>query len=295
MTEVASRTLDVPTSRPYNPWMKAWLRLYSNKTAMAGLVCFVLLILMVLFAPLLAPHDPNAIDYENPLKPPSSSNIFGTDDLGRDVFSRVLWGGRESISVGVFGMVVAILGGTLIGLITGYFGGWFDSIAQRIIEILLAFPAILFLLCIIAVLGPSLTAVFIAISIASIPSYARVVRGSVLSVKSMEFVTAAQIVGAGRARIMFRYILPNMLGPILVYGTLGVSQAIMLTAGLSYIGLGAQPPSPEWGAMLNYGRNYLMTAPWMSIFPGLAVFIAVLSINLFGDGLRDALDPKTRR
>jgi peptide/nickel transport system permease protein len=177
---------------------------------------------------------------------------------------------------------------------TAYAGGWVDTITQRIVELFLAFPTILLLLSIVAALGPGLTTILVALGISSIPGFSRLVRGSVLSVKNMEYITSARVIGATDGHIMRKYILPNMLGIILVYGTIGLGGAIMVTAGLSYIGLGAQPPSPEWGAMLNYGRSYLRTAWWMSIFPGLAVFIVVMGINLFGDGLRDALDPRTK-
>jgi peptide/nickel transport system permease protein len=191
-------------------------------------------------------------------------------------------------------VLIGLGGGVIIGLFSGYVGGRVDDLIQRIVEILMAFPSILLLLSIIAALGPELTTVIIAIGFASIPGYSRLMRGSVISAKNFEYITAAKLVGAKDSRIMFKHILPNIIAPILIYGTLDLAGAIMLTAGLSYLGLGAQPPSAEWGAMLNYGRSYLRAAWWMSIFPGLAVYIAMLSINLFGEGLRDALDPRTR-
>jgi peptide/nickel transport system permease protein len=277
----------------YSPWKLAWLRLWDNKVAMAGLIIVIIMILIPVAAPLIATHDPTFIDYNAVLEAPSNAHIFGTDDLGRDIFSRVVWGGRESLRVGFLGISIAVVGALILGISTGYAGGVVDDVTQRIVEVFLAFPTILFLLSIVAALGPSLTTILIALGITSIPRFSRLVRGSVLSVKNTEYVTAARVVGAKDVRIMTRYIMPNMLGPILVYTTLGLGGAIMTTAGLSYIGLGAQPPSPEWGAMLNYGRSYLRTAWWMSIYPGLAVFIVVLCINVFGDGLRDALDPKT--
>jgi ABC-type dipeptide/oligopeptide/nickel transport system permease subunit len=278
----------------YNPWKLALLRLWDNKLSVIGLGMVILMVLIPLAAPLLATHDPTFIDYDAVLEAPSSAHFFGTDDLGRDIFSRVVWGGRESLRVGFLGISIAVLGALALGISTGYAGGWVDDLTQRLVEVFMAFPTILLLLSIVAALGPSLTTVLIALGISSIPGYTRLVRGSVLSVKNMEYVTSARVIGAKDNRIMTRYIMPNMLGPILVYTTLGLGGAIMTTAGLSYIGLGAQPPSPEWGAMLNYGRSYLRTAWWMSIFPGFAVFIIVLCINVFGDGLRDALDPKTR-
>ena len=278
----------------YSPWKLALLRLWDNKLSLIGLAVVLIVILIVVLAPYIATHDPRFIDYNAVLKPPSSNHYFGTDDLGRDIFSRVVWGGRESLRVGFMGITIALVGALIVGVSTGYAGGIVDDITQRVIEVFMAFPTILLLLSIVAILGPNLTTVMIALGISVIPGYARLVRGSVLSVKNMEYITSARLVGAKDLRIMLRYILPNMMGPILVYTTLGLGGAIMTTAGLSYIGLGAQPPSPEWGAMLNNGRSYLRTAYWMSIYPGLAVFIVVLCINIFGDGLRDALDPKTR-
>lgn len=275
-----------------SPWKKAGLRLVRNRTAMGGLVMLSLILLMVIIGPFVAPYDPVKINAKAPLKPPSAEHWFGTDDLGRDIFSRVLTGGRETLRVGMLAVLIALAGGVLIGLVCGYFEGPLDLIIQRLVEILLAFPSILFLLSIVAALGPSLTTVLVALGITSIPGYVRLVRGSVLAVKNVEYVTAARVIGAKDSRIMFAHILPNMIAPILVYGTLGLGSSIMLTAGLSYIGLGAQPPSPEWGAMLNYGRSFLKLAWWMSVFPGLMVFLSVLSINLVGDGLRDALDPR---
>ena len=278
----------------YSPWKLALLRLWDNKLSLIGLAVVLIVILIVVLAPYIATHDPRFIDYNAVLKPPSSSHYFGTDDLGRDIFSRVVWGGRESLRVGFMGITIALVGALILGVSTGYAGGIVDDITQRVIEVFMAFPTILLLLSIVAILGPNLTTVMIALGISVIPGYTRLVRGSVLAVKNMEYITSARLVGAKDLRIMLSYILPNMMGPILVYTTLGLGGAIMTTAGLSYIGLGAQPPSPEWGAMLNNGRSYLRTAYWMSIYPGLAVFIVVLCINIFGDGLRDALDPKTR-
>ncbi|MCJ7625683.1 MAG: ABC transporter permease [Anaerolineaceae bacterium] len=278
----------------FSPWRLALLRLWGNKLSIVGLTVVLLMILISVAAPLIGTHNPTNIEYDALLEPPSSEHFFGTDDLGRDIFSRVVWGGRESIRVGFLGILVAMTGSLILGVSTGYIGGAVDAVTQRFVEIFMAFPSILLLLSIIAVLGPNLTTVLIALGISAIPRFTRFVRGSVLAVKNTEYVTAARVIGAKDTRIMLRYIMPNMMGPIMIYATLGLGGAIMTTAGLSYIGLGAQPPSPEWGAMLNYGRSYLRTAWWMSIYPGLAVFIVVLSINIFGDGLRDALDPKTR-
>jgi ABC-type dipeptide/oligopeptide/nickel transport system permease subunit len=275
-------------------WRASWRSLRRHPAGMVGLVGLSVLVLVVLTAPLLTRTDPTAMDYDHLLSPPGASYLFGTDDLGRDVFSRVLWGGRESLRVSLLAVLIAALGGTVVGMVSGYLGGWVDGVIMRLADTLLAFPAILLVLSIVAVLGPSLTTVLVALGVSSIPGISRFVRGLVLPVKNLEYVAAARSTGAGRARIMVLHILPNILGPIIVLSTLGLGQAIILTAGLSYIGLGAQPPSPEWGAMLNHGRDYLAEAWWMSVFPGAAIALAVLFINLLGDGLRDALDPKMR-
>jgi ABC-type dipeptide/oligopeptide/nickel transport system permease subunit len=276
-----------------HPIRLAWTRFIRKKVALFGLATLSLMSIFFLLAPVLSPYVPTDIDSNSLLNAPSSAHWFGTDDLGRDVLSRVLWGGGETLRVGFLAVAIGIIGGVLLGLVTTYIGGWVDTLFQRLTEIMLAFPVVLLLLSVIAILGPGLTTALLAIGIANIPWYARLVRGSVLSVKTMLYIDATRALGAKDWRIIFLHILPNMISPILIYGTLSLGTAIMFTAGLSYIGLGAQPPSPELGAMLNYGRTYLRTAWWMSIFPGLVVFIAVMSINLVGEGLRDALDPKT--
>jgi peptide/nickel transport system permease protein len=268
--------------------------LARDRVAMFGLACLIVMVIITILAPLIAPYSPTNMDTNDVLQPPTWAHPFGTDDLGRDILSRVLWGGRESLRTGYLAVLIGLGGGIVLGLFSGYTGGVTDAIIQRIVEVFLAFPSILLLLSIVAALGPNLITVMIAIGISSIPGYSRLVRGSVIAAKNMDYITAARVVGAKNRRIMFRHILPNIIAPILVYGTLNLGGAIMLTAGLSYLGLGAQPPSPEWGAMLNYGRAYLQMGWWMSAFPGLAVFITVLSINLFGDGLQEALNPKTR-
>jgi peptide/nickel transport system permease protein len=269
--------------------------LRRNPVAMAGLVGLVLLSLSAILAPWLAPYEPTRLDYDHPLTPPSREHWLGTDDLGRDTFSQVLWGGRESLRVGFVGVLIALVGGLSLGLPSGYFGGLVDALLQRLNDILLAFPTILLMLSIVAALGPGLTTIMIALGVALIPNYARLVRASVLSAKHFEYVTAARATGATAVHIMVRHILPNVVGPLIVYTTIALGTAILVTAALSYLGLGAQPPSPEWGAMLNYGRQFIYTAWWMSVFPGLAIAAAVLSVNLLGDGLRDALDPKLRQ
>jgi peptide/nickel transport system permease protein len=275
-------------------WRSAWRSLRQNAVGMFGLIGFLLILLTVILAPVLAPSDPTAMDFDHILEPPSSAHLLGTDDLGRDILSRVIWGGRESLRVALLAVLVAGLGGIVLGVVSGYYGGRVDATMMRIVDVLLAFPSILLVLSIVAALGPNLGTVLIALGIASIPGVTRFVRGTVLAAKNSEYVLAARVLGATDRFIMSTQILPNIMAPLIIYSTLGLGGAILTTAGLSYIGLGAQPPSPEWGAMLNYGRDYLQDAWWMSVFPGAAVFLVVLCVNLLGDGLRDALDPKLR-
>ncbi len=294
-TKVTSQTVITgPKKASLRPWQRALFALVHHRLAQIGFAGFIIIGFVTVFAPIVAPFDPLETNYSEIMSPPSAKHPFGTDDLGRDLLSRVLWGGRETLKAGYLAVLIGLGGGTLLGLFSGYVGGRVDDLIQRVVEILMAFPSILLLLSIIAALGPQLTTVIIAIGIATIPGYSRLMRGSVISARNYEYITAAKLVGATDRRIMFKHILPNIIAPILIYGTLDLAGAIMLTAGLSYLGLGAQPPSAEWGAMLNYGRSYLRAAWWMSIFPGVAVYLAMLSINLFGEGLRDALDPKTR-
>ncbi len=280
--------------RRQSQWYVAWRALRRNPLAMFGLVGLGVLILILAIGPSLAPYSETKMDVKNIKSPPSSVHMFGTDDLGRDILSRVLNGGQTTLAVAVGVVAISMGGGVVLGLITGFYGGIIDFILMRIVDVLMAFPTILLLLAIVAAFGPSLPTVLFAIAFAAIPGYGRLVRGSVLSARANDYVIAAQLLGARNGRIMFRHILPNIIPVTIIYATLGLGGAIMLTAGLSYLGLGAQPPNPEWGAMLNAGRSYLRDAWWMSIFPGLAIVWAVLCINLLGDGLRDALDPRLK-
>ncbi len=291
--ELTKNTIE-DTYQTRSQWKLAWGRFRQNRLALVGLVLLAAIILLVICAPILAPYDPLAIDYKYVLKPPNAQHIFGTDNIGRDIYSRVLWGGRLSLTVGMMAVLISIVGGVALGLFSGYVGGVTDMVIQRFVDLTFAFPSILLLLSIVAIMGPNLTTVLVAIGISGIPGYSRLMRGSVLQALNTEYVLAARLMGAKDGRIMTHHILPNVMTPIIVYGTLGLGGGIMLTAGLSYLGLGAQPPVPEWGAMLNLGRTYMRSAPWMSIFPGLAVSLTVLAINFIGDGLRDALDPKNR-
>ena len=275
-----------------SPWRQAIGRVLKNPTAMAGFVTLLLLIVVAAAAPLLAPYDPIKQNPMLSLRPPSTEHWLGTDQFGRDLFSRIIFGARVSLRVGLVSVSIALVCGGTLGLIAGYYGGWIDHVISRFIDLLLAFPGILLALVIVSVIGPSLTNVMIAVGIAVTPNYARVVRGSVLAAKENIYVEAARAIGARDRRTLILHILPNVLSPVIVLATLGVAGAILTGAALSFLGLGARPPTPEWGAMLSEGRNYMRLAWWISTFPGLAIMLSVLAINLFGDGLRDALDPR---
>lgn len=272
----------------------AWRQLRRNPAAMTGLAIIVALIVIAVFAPFIAPYDPLQQNFRKALQPPSAEHLFGTDDVGRDILSRVIHGARISLRVGLVAVSISLSLGVLLGLIAGYYGGWVDTLISQVTDILLAFPGLLLALAIIAVLGPSLFNVMIAVGIGNIPVYIRVTRASTLSVRERDYVLAARTIGCRGTGIMLRYVLPNVIPPVLVLATLGVAGAILTAAGLSFIGLGAQPPTPEWGAMLTQGRQYLQRAWWFTLFPGLAIMVTVLAINTFGDALRDALDPRLR-
>jgi len=266
-----------------------------NLGAMCGLFAIVGLVLLAIFGPGLTRYRPDELIMTALMVPPSREHPFGTDQYGRDILTRVTYGAQYSLRIGIISVAIgATIGGTL-GLLSGYFGRWVDTIIMRLIDIQLAFPSILLAMGIVSILGPSLENAMIAVGISSIPAYARVIRGSVLSAKELTYVEAARSIGCRDLRVIFRHIMPNVVAPLLVLSTLGVASAILAASGLSFIGLGAQPPTPEWGAMLNDGRQFLSRAWWITTFPGLMIMIAVLSINLIGDGLRDALDPKMRK
>ena len=270
-----------------------WKRLRKNHLAVMGGGLLVVFLVMALFAPLLAPYDPLAQDLYNRLMPPSWDHPFGTDDFGRDILSRVIYGSRISLRIGVVAVVIALVLGTTIGLVAGYWGGVLDQLLMRLMDLLLAFPSILLAIGIVAILGPGLENAMLAIGLVAVPQYARLVRASALSVREMDYVQASRALGAGHTRILLVAILPNCLAPLIVQATLGLATAILDAAGLSFLGLGAQPPMPEWGAMLSNGRELIVRAPWVLTFPGVAIFLTVLAFNLFGDGLRDSLDPKS--
>jgi peptide/nickel transport system permease protein len=275
-------------------WRDAGRRLLRDRAAMVGLLVVALLVVIAAAAPAIVPHPPNDQSFRIKLEPPSPEHLFGTDEFGRDIFSRVLIGTRVALGVGIFPVLIALVVGVGLGLVAGYYGRQVDQVVMRLVDILLAFPWLLLAIGIMAVLGPGINNVVIAVAIVYIPAFARIVRGSVLSIKEKEFVEAARAMGQPDSRIIVRHILANAWAPIIVLSTLSIGQAIIYAAGLSFIGLGTQPPDADWGVMLSSGREYLRDAPWLGFFPGFAILITVLAFNLFGDGLRDALDPRLR-
>jgi len=271
-----------------------WRYFKKNKLAVGGLVVIVITFLIAGFASFMAPQDPGKTDVSVKLHPPSSQHVLGTDQLGRDVFSRMLYGSRISLSVGFVAVAISILIGVLVGALAGYYGGWADSFLMRFVDIMICFPSFFLILTVVALLGPSLLKVMFVIGITSWMGTSRFVRAEFLSLRERDFVQAAQALGVKDLRIIFRHILPNALAPVFVTATLDVATAILVEAGLSFLGFGAQPPAPSWGNILTEGRTYIFDAWWLTLFPGLAILITVLSFNLLGEGLRDALDPRLR-
>ena len=273
----------------YNKFLQEYVR---NIPAMIGSSLLIIIVLLAVFAPQIAPYDPISIAPKESVDPPSIKHIMGTDVLGRDIYSRVLFGARISLRLGLVSVSIATLAGGVLGLISGYRGGLIDLLIMRFVDAFQAFPSFMLALVLVFFLGPSLFNAMVAVGIASIPGYCRTMRGSVLSAKENEYVLAARAIGCSEWKIMLGHILPNVVAPLIVIATVGVAWAILTAAGLSFLGMGAQPPTPEWGTMANEGRNFLAEAWWISSFPGLAIAITVISINLVGDGLRDALDPQ---
>ncbi len=269
-----------------------WRRLIRNRLVLAGIILGALLILMALLADIISPSDPLAVNVLNALKPPSADNWFGTDRYGRDMLSRVIHGSRISLGVAFVSVLIALVVGTLLGLLSGFFGGWFDIVVSRIMDVFFCFPVLLLAITIAAMLGPGINNAIIAIALVYTPFFARVARAPVLAEREREYVTAAELLGARDWSVLFKHIFPNVLSPVIVQASVTIAYAILTEASLSYLGLGTQPPIPSWGTTLNEGRTYLEMAPWISIFPGIAIMGAVLSFNLVGDGLRDALDPR---
>lgn len=294
--------VDVKTPQPdlqvvkkkRSQWLEVWRRLRQNKAAMVGLFIIGVLVFSAIFADLIAPEGFDDQDLHRTFLSPSRQHIMGTDHLGRDIFSRIVYGSRFSLLVGFVAVGISAIAGGSFGAIAGFYGGRLDNVIMRFMDILLAIPSILLAISIVAALGPSLVNLMIAVGIASIPGYARIVRASVLTLKDQEFVEAAKAIGANDLRIIIKHILPNAMAPIIVQATLGVATAILSAAGLSFIGLGIRPPNPEWGSMLSTGRIYIRDYWHVATFPGLAIMITILGLNLFGDGLRDALDPRLK-
>jgi len=280
--------------KPTSLWQDALRRLLRNKLAIVGMVILAAFLLSAIFAPWLAPYDPVKQELVKRRQPPSREHLLGLDEVGRDILSRIIFGARTSLRVGVGSVSFAIVIGALTGAVSGYLGGWVDNLVMRLMDILLAFPSMLLAIAIVSILGPGLMNMLYAIAIVSIPQYARIVRASVLSVKEQDYILAARAIGCPPSHILLRNVLPNCLTPLIVQATLGIATAILDAAGLSFLGLGAQPPTPEWGAMLGRGRGSVFTAPHIVFFPGLAIMLTVLGFNLLGDGLRDALDVRLR-
>ncbi len=287
------KQLDVPDEPTF--FQESIHQLKRNKAAVAGLIVIAVFLFVGIFAPLISPHNPLDQNISIRKAPPFTEGfILGTDSLGRDMLSRLIYGARISMVIGVVSVGIALVFGLLIGVVSGYYGGWFDKLVMRIIDIMLAFPYVLLTIVIVAILGASLTNAMIAIGISQIPRYVRLVRASVLAEKENDYVNAERSIGASNFELMFGSILPNCLAPISVQATLGVGEAILSSAALSFLGLGAQPPTPEWGLMIASSREFITSAWWIVTLPGIATLFAVLGFNLFGDGLRDILDPKLR-
>ncbi|QDQ00184.1 ABC transporter permease [Lysinibacillus fusiformis] len=281
-------------NRAVGPWKEGWRSFKKSKVSLAGAGIVIFFIVLAVFGPMIAPQGINEQDLTKRLIAPSSEYWFGTDDFGRDIFSRIIHGARISLWVGFFAVILSVVVGSLLGIIAGYYGRWIDTIISRAFDIMLAFPSILLAIAVVAVLGPSLQNALIAIAIINVPNFGRLIRSKVLSVKEEEYIVAAKAIGMRDMRILFSHILPNSMTPVIVQGTLAIATAIIEAAALGFLGLGAQAPAPEWGKMLADARIYLLNAPWTMIFPGLAIMLTVLGFNLMGDGLRDALDPKMK-
>ncbi len=278
----------------FGPWMRAWKKLARNRMALAGLCTIVFFILLAIFAPWVSPDDPLATSWGAIRKAPSLEHWFGTDELGRDVLSRVIWGARASLLAGIVSVAISLVLGIVIGMIAGYFGGMVDSVISRMTDAVLACPFLILAIALAAFLGPNLTNAMIAIGVSAAPIFVRLTRAQVLNVKVEDYIEAARAIGCSPMRIAISHLLPNITPPLIVQSTLAIASAVIAEASLSFLGLGQQPPDPSWGSMLNTAKNFMEDAPWMAVWPGLAIFILVLAFNLLGDGLRDALDPRSR-
>jgi peptide/nickel transport system permease protein len=290
LAAIAAPALIAPAE--LTPWQRAMKRLARRRGAMVGLAIVVFFVLLAIFAPWIAPYDPLGASWSAVRKAPSAQYWFGTDEIGRDVLSRVIWGARASLLAGLVSVAISLSVGVPIGLAAGYLGGWVDMLISRMTDAMLACPFLILAIALAAFLGPSLTNAMIAIGIAATPIFIRLTRAQVLAVKVEDYVEAARAVGNSHLRIALRHIFPNVVATLIVQATLAIAAAVIAEASLSFLGLGQQPPAPSWGSMLNTAKNYVENAPWMAVWPGLSIFLLVLSFNLLGDGLRDALDPR---
>lgn len=279
---------------PQGSWTEIWYALTRNKRAMLGLAFIIFLVLVAIFADFIAPFGMRTQNLANALQFPNSVNWLGTDDLGRDVLSRLIYGTRISLTIGVCAILFALLVGGILGVLSGYFKGWVDTLIMRFCDILLSIPSILLAIAIVASLGSSLQNLILAIGIANIPIFARIIRAGVISVKEKQFIEASEALGANDGRVIFKHILPNIMSPIIVQASMGVASAILSAAGLGFIGLGMEASVAEWGTMLNFGRAYIRSHYYLTLYPGLCIMVTILSFNLLGDGIRDAIDPKMR-
>ena len=290
MAAVTANAIAVPRER--SPWQRALRRLVRRRGAMVGLCVVVFFVVLAIAAPWISPYDPLATSWGAVRKAPSAAHYFGTDEIGRDVLARVIWGARASLLAGVISVSISLAIGVPIGLAAGYIGGWLDMLVSRFTDAMLACPFLILAIALAAFLGPSLTNAMIAIGVSATPVFVRLTRGQTLAIKAEEFVLAARAIGNPPWRVALAHVLPNVVPALIVQGTLAIAAAVIAEASLSFLGLGQQPPAPSWGSMLNTAKNYVDNAPWMAIWPGMAIFLLVLSFNLLGDGLRDALDPR---
>ena len=304
MTEVVEQTGQLPPAGPdiktaeqeklVSPWKDVWRRFRKNKAALFGAGLVSMFILLAIFADIIAPYGFKETALANKHLAPSSKHWFGTDEFGRDIFSRIVYGARISLWVGFISVAGSVVVGSTLGIVAGYYGRWIDALISRVFDILLAFPSILLAIAVVAMLGPSLQNALIAIAIINVPTFGRLVRSKVLTIKEEEYITAAKAIGMKDGRILLHHVLPNSLAPIIVQGTLAIATAIIEAAALGFLGMGAQPPTPEWGKMLADSKDFIIQAPWTVFFPGIAIMLTVLGFNLMGDGLRDALDPRMK-
>jgi ABC-type dipeptide/oligopeptide/nickel transport system permease subunit len=283
--------LVAPARRERN---KTFRRFTANRLAVAGCMVVILLSLIAVLSPSISPFDPAKQDFSSLLQVPTQAHLLGTDELGRDTLTRMMYGARISLSAGLVSVALALLTGTLLGLIAGFVGGWLDELIGRLVDALLAFPFLILAISLAAILGPSLQNTMLAIAIVTTPAFARVTRAQVIAQRELDYVQAAGALGAGSWRTLLRHILPNISGALIVQASLAIAEAVLAESTLSFLGLGVQPPTPSWGSMLNTARGYLQTAPWLALTPGVIIFVTVLAFNLLGDGLRDALDPRGR-